>query len=457
MRPLARLAQQIDAAPADHLLAEVEKGGQDLLEVHHPRPASVERQHGDAERRLQRREAEQLVEHDFRVALALDLDDDADAVSVAFVPQIGDALDALVAHRLGDDLDHARLVYLVRDLVDDDGRPILADVLDPRARPHQHRAAAGLVGGEDALLSKNDGAGRKVRTRHVFLDDLADRKAGVVDQRATGIDHLAEIVRRDVGRHADGDAAGAVDQHVRKARRQHHRLLRAFVVVRLEIDGVLVDIVDQRVPGARQPRLRIPHCRRPVAVHRAEVTLALDQRQPHREVLGHPHQRVVDRLIAVRMILTHDVADDARRLAERLIVRVAALVHGEDDPPMHRLQPVPDVGEGARDDHAHRVVEVGALHLVLDVDETEIGAGRHGGRSGQGRALAAAEDDAGAKEQFSTRGPCAQSEAVASLVCEKRRCATAPADSRSRCARDSELVAAHCATAPRGGIAPDRS
>ena len=56
--------------------------------------------------------------------------------------------------------------------------------------------------------------------------------AGIVDQRDRRVDHLAEIVRRDVGRHADGDAAGAVDQQVREARRQDHRLLLGAVVVR---------------------------------------------------------------------------------------------------------------------------------------------------------------------------------------------------------------------------------
>jgi hypothetical protein len=49
------------------------------------------------------------------------------------------------------------------------------------------------------------------------------------------------------------------------------------------------------------------------------------------------------------------------------------------------------------------------------VDEAEIGAGRHGGRSGQD-ALAVAMDDAGAKREISTRCRYAQSEAIAGSV-----------------------------------------
>src|SRR3546814_8222430 len=70
----------------------------------------------------------------------------------------------------------------------------------------------------DAGAAEDDAAGREVRPRHV-LHEAVDGDLGIVDVGAAGVDHLAEIVRRDVGRHADGDAAGAVDQQVRKARR----------------------------------------------------------------------------------------------------------------------------------------------------------------------------------------------------------------------------------------------
>ena len=39
------------------------------------------------------------------------------------------------------------------------------------------------------------------------------------------VDDLAQVVRRDVGGHADGDAGRAVDQQVRDRRRQDRRLL----------------------------------------------------------------------------------------------------------------------------------------------------------------------------------------------------------------------------------------
>ena len=61
-----------------------------------------------------------------------------------------------------------------------------------------------------------------------------------------------------------------------------------------------------------QARFGVAHRRRRIAVDRAEIALAVDQRQAHREILRHPHHRVVDRLVAMRMVFTHHVADDAR-------------------------------------------------------------------------------------------------------------------------------------------------
>ncbi len=80
-------------------------------------------------------------------------------------------------------------------------------------------------------------AGRKVRTRN-DVQKLIQRQVGRVDQGQTGVDDLAQIVRRDIGRHADGDAAGAVDQEIGDARRQNRRLGFLAVVVFLEVDRV---------------------------------------------------------------------------------------------------------------------------------------------------------------------------------------------------------------------------
>ena len=251
-------------------------------------------------------------------------------------------------------------------------------------------ATALLVGLQDAVAAEDDGPGREVRA----LNDhgqAGEIEVGVVDQRHGGVDDLAQIVRRDIRGHADGDAARPVDQQVRILRRQDRGLVAALVVVRPEVDRVLVDVGQQRIGDLGEPGLGVAHGRRRIAVHRAEIALPVDQRQAHAEVLRHADQSIVDRGIAVRVVLAHHVADDQRRLAVRPAEIVAGVAHGVEDAPLHRLEPVADVGQSAADDHAHGVIEVAALHLLLDRDDLE-GARRkvagHGGKSRQVKELA---------------------------------------------------------------------
>ena len=197
---------------------------------------------------------------------------------------------------------------------------------------------------------------------------LGDRDLRVVDQRHAGVDDLAQVVRRDVGGHAHRDARRAVHQQVRHPRRQHRRLGLGLVVVRREVDRFLVDVREQLVREPRHADLGVAHRRRGVAVDRAEVALAVDQQVAHRERLRHADDRVVDRRVAVRVVLADHVADHAGRLLVGLVPLVAELAHRVQHAAVHRLQAVADIGQGASHDHAHRVIEVRLLHLVFEVD-----------------------------------------------------------------------------------------
>ena len=139
-----------------------------------------------------------------------------------------------------------------------------------------------------------------------------------------------------------------------------------LVVVGLKIDGVLVEILEQRRRRARQPRLGVTHGGRPIAVHRAEIALPVDQRQAHREVLRHTHHGVVNRRVAVGMVLAHHIADDAGRFTVRAVPVVVVFLHRIENAPVHRFQPVAHVRQRPADDHAHRVIEIGALHFLFD-------------------------------------------------------------------------------------------
>ena len=371
VRRVARLGEQIFGAPRHDFLAEVEEGDQHVLEIHHLRATAVQRDHVRAEARLHRGEAPELIEHHVCDRFALELDDDAHAVAIELVAQVRDSLQFLLANEFGDLLDQRRLVDLIRDFRDDQRFAILAQGLGVDLGAHDDRAAPGVIGGADAGAAENRAPGREIRPGNMF-HQILDGHVRLVHQREQSVDRLAQIVRRDIGRHADRDAARAVDEQVGKARRQNRGLELLLVVVRLEVDRVLVEVLQQGHRDLLEPRFGVPRGCRRVAVDRAEIALPIDQRRAHGKILRHAHQRVVDREIAVRVELAHRLADGARRLVVGPIGREIQLAHRVENAPVHRLQTVAHVRKRAADDHAHRVIEIAALHLVEDRNRFDV-------------------------------------------------------------------------------------
>ena len=121
-----------------------------------------------------------------------------------------------------------------------------------------------------------------------------------LDERDGGVEDFGEVVRRDVGGHADGDAGAAVDDEVGDARGQDGGLGGGLVVVGDEVDGVGVDVGEHLAGDAGQARLGVAHGGGWVAVDGAEVALAVDERVAEREGLREADHGVVDGGVAVR-------------------------------------------------------------------------------------------------------------------------------------------------------------
>ena len=368
MAALARLFQLEHRAAGDHLAAVRDEALDQVLEVEHLGLVVDQRHHVHAEGVLQLRMLVEVVEDDLGQFVPLQFDHDAHAVLVGLVANVGNALDLLLAHQLGDPLEQGLLVHLVGQLVDDDRLAVaLADVLEVGLGAHHHAAAAGAVALAHAGHAVDDARGREVRRRD-DLDQLVDGDLGFCQQRKAPVDHLGEVVRRDVGGHADRDARGAVDEQVRDARGHHQRLVLRAVVVRPEVDGLLVDVDQQLVADPRHADLGVTHGRRVVAVDRAEVALPVDQHVAQREILRHAHDGVVHGGVAVGVVLADDVTDDTRRLLVGPVPVVGQLVHRVEHAAVDGFQPVAHVRQRAPDDHAHRVIEVRPSHLLFDAD-----------------------------------------------------------------------------------------
>ena len=364
----ARLAQREYRAARHHFPAVLQEDADQVLQVAQLGLAVDQRHHVDAEGVLQLRLLVQVVQHHLGHFAALELDHQAHAGLVRFVLDVADAFDLLLVHQFGHALLQRLLVHLIGQLVHDDGLALAAvDVLEVALGPHDHAATPGAIAVLHAIDAVDDAGGGEIGRRDDF-HQLVNRCLGVAQQVQAGVHHFIQVVRRDVGRHAHGDAAGAVDEQVGQLARQDQGLFFGAVVVRAEVDGFLVDVGQHLVRDLGQADFGVTHGGGIVAVHRTEVALAVDQHVAHGEVLGHAHDRVVNRLVAVRMVFTNYVADDAGRLLVGAVPVVVEFVHGEQHAPVHRLEAVPGIGQGAPDDHAHGVVEVASAHFLFKTD-----------------------------------------------------------------------------------------
>ena len=101
---------------------------------------------------------------------------------------------------------------------------------------------------------------------------------------------------------------------------------------------------------------------------RAEISLAVDERVAHVEILGKANEGGVDDRFTVRMIVAGSVSADFGALAITAIGGQAEIVHGHEDAALDRLEAVAHVGKSAGDDDAHGVVEIRLAHFGFDID-----------------------------------------------------------------------------------------
>ena len=330
-------------------------------------PAINERQEDDAEVQANRRVLEQIVQHLLRHHIAAQLDDDAHTGLVGVIVDGGDAVDLLFLDLLGDVLDQFLFDDLIRQFRDDDRVLAVVHRLDRGFGLHRDRAAPGRIRRLDALRAQNQPVGREVGAGNEG-HQVFERRVGMVDQVRDAVADLAQVVRRHVGRHTDRDSLTAVADQVRELAGKYGRLAALVVEGRLEIDRVLLDVFEHLHRQRHHTRFRVAVGGGGVVVDRAEVSLPIDERVAQRERLRHADHRAVKGKVAVGMVLAQTLADDLRAFDVSVGGRQSQLAHGVQDTPLNRLQTVAHIGQGARDDGAHRVAEIRGPHFVGDLD-----------------------------------------------------------------------------------------
>ncbi len=227
--------------------------------------------------------------------------------------------------------------------MNDDGFTIFAVRLDGCFRAALEGAASTGEVVENAAAAENKSTGREIRTgdhgHHFRQGDMR-----IAHHGDGGGDDLRQVVRRDVGGHADGDARTAVDEQIGNAGGQYLRLLFTVVEVGFEVDRFLVDVFEERGRDLGQTRFGIPVGRGRIAIDGAKVSLAVHQDVAHGEVLRHADEGVINGGVAMRMELTENFTDDLGALASGAAEAEAHFAHGVENAAVNGLQSIADVG-----------------------------------------------------------------------------------------------------------------
>ena len=150
------------------------------------------------------------------------------------------------------------------------------------------------------------------------LQQIVRRGGRIVYQMKRCLAELSRIMGRDRGCHAHGTPLRAIGQQVREGGRQHNRLLVFLIVGGAKINRVLIEAVEQQRRDIGQSRLGVAIRSGVIAIDIAEIALPLDQRIALGKILREADHGIIDRLIAVGVVFTDDIADNAGAFLEGL-------------------------------------------------------------------------------------------------------------------------------------------
>src|SRR5579884_1167877 len=348
---LLSLSQFKARAPQDHLAPMLDVAGVGFLEREQLGAAVIDRQHQGREGTFHRGEFVKIVNDDFRVGVPFQLDHDA-VILIRPTAHVADVRDHYTLHQLRDALDQRSPIHAVGNLRDDNLLPAAFEFFHAGFAAHLDAAPSGLKILADSVDAADDASGGKIRALHM-LHQFIEGDVGVVDLRADSINDLRQIVWRNVGRHADGNAGAAVDEQIWKRGGENGGLGARFVVVGDEVHRLLVHVGHHCGAQMSHARFGITHGRWRIALHRTEVPLAIHERFAHGPGLRHVDQCGVDHRFAVRMIIAARIAADFSAFAMLASREKSQVVHGVENSPLRRFQAVPSVRQRPGNDDRH--------------------------------------------------------------------------------------------------------
>ena len=303
----------------------------------------------------------ELIEKNLRVDVAAIFHNNAHTVSARFVAQLGNTLDLLFLYAVCNRLAKQALVNAVGNFGKDDASVIF---FDGRASANHNVSLACFICQTNAVNTVNGCIGGEIGTFDVF-HQVVHRALGVIHTVDGSVNYLTQVVRRNIGCHTNRNTHRAVYQQIGETGREYRRLLQTVIEVGHHRNDVLIKIAHHFIGNLIKTRFGITVCSCAVTVNRTKVSVSLNQRIAHREVLRHTNHCAVNSRVTVRVIATEYVTNGGCRLAEGLGMYQTILVHCIKNTASTGLHAVAHVGECARHNNRHRVFDKGFFNLLF--------------------------------------------------------------------------------------------
>ena len=217
-----RLFQFIAASSCNDFFLMFQIVVKNLLQVENTWMPVDERQHDGTEIDLHLGMLVQVVQHDLRIHIRTQLDNDAHAASIRFITECRDAVNDFLAGQVGNHFHQARLIHLVRQFRHNDTVLPAFHFFDIHSRADGDGTAARAVGIFNAFMPLDNGRRREIGPFDIF-HQFINGDFRIINHRAKPVHHFRQVVGRHVRRHTYGDTVRTVDEQVRYAGRQYKR------------------------------------------------------------------------------------------------------------------------------------------------------------------------------------------------------------------------------------------
>ena len=315
---------------------------------------------------LQSCHLEQFVQYDIGIEVAFYVNNNAHTVLITLIVYVRDTVNAFLSSQLTDKLHQLFLIQSVGKFRYDDG-VVLRPRLNISLCTHDDATTPRLVSIAHTLHTHDVTTRREIRCFDI-LHQFTNCDVGIVDIGHTAVNHLTQVVGRHVCSHTYCNTAGTIHQEVRNACWHYAGFVTCIIEVAVHIDRFLLNVLHHSLANGWEARLSVTHSGSRVTIHWTEVTLTFNQRVTHIPGLGQTYQGTIYWAITVWVVLTEYVTHNAGWLTSGLVVRNAQLHHVEEDAAVNGLEAITHIGECARHNHRHRVVNIRRLHFFFYID-----------------------------------------------------------------------------------------